>query len=103
MADLEEEEGAAPVLEEVDAVPDLEDVVADLEEEEGAAPVLGEVDAVPVLEEVEVATGLESGLRGVFGIGERGLEFKRSGKKSGKKPPPSLGELDAKPTCYGDT
>ena len=80
-------------LEEVDAVPDLEDVVADLEEE-GAAPVFEEVEAVP---------GLEPGLRGVFGIGERGLEFKRSGKKSRKKPPPSLGELDAKPTCYGYT
>ena len=83
---LEGKEGAAPVLEEKGAAPVLE-------KEEGAAPVLDE-GAAPVL---------KPGLRGVFGIGERCLEFKWSGKKAGKKPPPSLGELEAKPACFGDT
>ena len=70
----------------MDAVPDLE-------------------DATPVLEEVvDAASDLKSGLRlrVMFGIGKRHFVFKLSGKKSGKKPPPSLGKLDAKPAYYGE-
>ena len=108
---MEEEDCAAPVLEEEEdcAAPVLaeeEDSAAPVlaEEEDCAAPVLAEMEdsAAPVLEEEGAVPVLKRGLIGVFGIGERCLEFKWCGKKSGKKPPPSLGELEAKPACFGD-
>ena len=82
VTDLDEESGGAPA-----AVTDLD------EEESGGAPA-----AVTDLDEEK-----NGGAPAVLGIGERFLEFKWSGKKYGKKPPPSLGELDAKPAYYGDT